>query len=252
MLAPHSAADGIDWRSRNRLTPAAPRENPAPTSSVRVVPCAGARPKITATSAAPPRLAEQARGRRASRRPRRCASAARRRSWRGCWASGTARSRSRTPPCATRCRPSRDAPAAPRAARAPRHRHQADAAQQAGGIAVGQPAGDRRDDGDRQRPGRHQQPGRDLRAAERVLQEEGQRHVGQHLRRERADRGRDRQREDRDAQQVDRQQRRRRATAAGAPAASAADAGHHQFRGDERRALALAEPVDARRSASRR
>ena len=74
--------------------------------------------------------------------------------------------------------------------------------------AIRQPAGDRRGNADRHRPRRHQQPGLDLAAAEFELEIERHRHQSERLGGERADRGRHRQREDRDAHQVDRDQRR--------------------------------------------
>ena len=62
---------------------------------------------------------------------------------------------------------------------------------------------------DHQRPGRHEEAGLDLRAAEHVLEVERQRDEGEALHGEGADRGRRRQREQRPAEQVDRQHRRR-------------------------------------------
>jgi hypothetical protein len=60
----------------------------------------------------------------------------------------------------------------------------------------------------RHRPGRDQQSGDDRIAPEYLLEVKRDRHEGQHLRHERADRGSDRQGEHRHAQQIDRQQRR--------------------------------------------
>ncbi len=83
----------------------------------------------------------------------------------------------------------------------------ADAAEDPGRIAVGEPAGDRRDHRHRRRPRRHQQPGRDLRAAEHVLEIKRQGDKGDALRDKGRHRGRYRQREYRAAKQIDRQQR---------------------------------------------
>ena len=75
--------------------------------------------------------------------------------------------------------------------------------------AVGQTAGERRDQAHADRPRRHQQARLHLVAVQRLLEPERQREEGQHLGRERADRGRHRQPDHRVAQQVDRHQRAR-------------------------------------------
>ena len=73
--------------------------------------------------------------------------------------------------------------------------------------AFDEDTGYRGDDHDDGGPGGHQQPGCHVAVSAGVLQVEGQGHQGEHLPEERADRRGDRHREDRDAQQVERQQR---------------------------------------------
>ena len=73
---------------------------------------------------------------------------------------------------------------------------------------IGQPPRRGRDQSGCDGPGRHQEAGRGLRAAQRILEEEGQRDQGKGLGGERADRGRKRQRENRAAQKIDRKKRR--------------------------------------------
>ncbi len=80
---------------------------------------------------------------------------------------------------------------------------QADAAEDAGRIAVGQAARDRRHDRDHQRPRRHEQAGLDRGPMQRFLEVEGQRDERHSLHHERADGGGRRQGEDRQLEQVD-------------------------------------------------
>ena len=87
------------------------------------------------------------------------------------------------------------------------HGREPQSAEQAGVDALDENAGHRGDYHDDGGPGRHQQSGCHVAVAAGVLQVEGQRHQGEHLPEERADRRGDRHREDRDAQQVERQQR---------------------------------------------
>ena len=86
--------------------------------------------------------------------------------------------------------------------------HEAHAAKEAGGKAVGQPAADRRHNRHHQRPWGHEEAGFDLRAQKNVLEVEGQRDEGETLNRKGANGGRRRQRKQRPPDQIDRQHRR--------------------------------------------
>ena len=92
-------------------------------------------------------------------------------------------------------------------AQAARHEQQSRAAQRAGMEPLGEQSGQRCDDRDHGGPRGHEQSGLHLAVPEVVLQAEGQGRDGQHLREVGADGGQDRDREDRDAEQVERQQR---------------------------------------------
>ena len=124
------------------------------------------------------------------------------------------------------------------------HHQKPDAAEEAGDESIGQASGDRRDQGGRDRPGRQQQSGGRRRVAEPVLEVKRQRHDGQALRPERGDRRRQRKREHRPAQKIDRQQRRGKLELP-------PDERHADRRADrdldqrQRGASALADPVDA-------
>ena len=85
-------------------------------------------------------------------------------------------------------------------------RAQADPAEDAGRIAVSEPAGDRRDDGNRHRPRRHQEARLDLRAPEHVLEVEGQRDEDNPLGDKGTNRGDNRQCKYRNLEQIDRKQ----------------------------------------------
>ncbi len=124
-----------------------------------------------------------------------------------------------------------------------REQRKADAAEDAGRIAVRQHARKRRGEHDDERPRCHVEPRFDLRETERILQPERQRDEREHLRRKRRDRRADRQREHRDAHQVDRQQRRRlRQLAFHEEVAD--DERDDQFGRDIQAAFAVAETVD--------
>src|SRR5579864_4927870 len=88
------------------------------------------------------------------------------------------------------------------------HDQEPDAAEEAGDEPVGEPSGDRRDERGRDRPRGEQESGGGRRKAQPVLEEEGQGHDSQARRAERADRRREREREHRPAQEIDRQKRR--------------------------------------------
>ena len=87
------------------------------------------------------------------------------------------------------------------------HGRQPRPAEQSGVDALDEHSGHGSHDHDHGRPCGHQQPCRHFVVAEFVLQVERQRYHGQHLPQERADRRDDRNRKDRDAQQVERQDR---------------------------------------------
>ncbi len=90
-----------------------------------------------------------------------------------------------------------------------RQRRQSYAAQHTRRIAVAQAARDRRHDGHQHRPWRHQEAGLDRRAAQGGFKIKRQRHEGQALRGEGADRRQRGQGKQRAAEQIDRQHRRR-------------------------------------------
>ena len=92
--------------------------------------------------------------------------------------------------------------------KASRHHQKPDAAEDSGDEAIGEASGDRRDDGGRDRPGRHEKSGRRGGAAQDILEIKRQGHQGEALRAEGRNRRRERKREHRPAQKIDRQERR--------------------------------------------
>jgi hypothetical protein len=76
-------------------------------------------------------------------------------------------------------------------------------------VAVSDPAGERRHQRGRRWPRRHQQPRRHGRHTDHILKIKWQRDEGEALSDKAQDRGRNREREDRSAKEVDRQQRHR-------------------------------------------
>ena len=164
---------------RMAFTATASAAQTVPSTSARPGPWAALRLKAMATRAVP-KLWPNTRV-VACRPPAAApARAARQTAWRGCSASG------RSQP-----RPATNMPArmghwtcagSSASQHASHHGGGADAAHGRGRIAVGQPARQRRDQRRADRPGAHQHADFQVRPAQHLLEIEGQRHVGRHLR----------------------------------------------------------------------
>ena len=111
-------------------------------------------------------------------------------------------------------------------------------------MAIGEIAGDRRQDRGHDRPGRDQETGLDRRGADHVVEVEGQGDKGDPLRDKAAHGGRDRQGKDRPGEQIDRQKRHRLAELAAHQEPADRDAAG-EFGGDRGDCLVVADTVDA-------